>query len=345
VNDQAVGKLFASLDLDKDDFLSRSDLNNSVQSLGWSWQAGPLLAVLDLLSIPKPISRPEFAEIIQQIRRDPLGPYGNILLRSLHFEEVTSGRSAPTSDISAIKQIQTEIRKEKAHVSPGYESLYQKLKKTAGTNAALQYRALLEPLEIADISLSEVAMLIIDPQRSFTEGAWMQSIGYEGEQDVAPIRLAFDNCAAFLKRYYGSMAIMFTRCPFPADSYGWAQQIENILNSDQLYFIKPGNSVLFPPTNGFAQWVEYCLESGIDTLAMAGCTLNSCVRVSAIETARKFQNQNLKVMVDLSLCGARMRNYNASPEFNGRSAVASAVNQMRATGVDVVRRIKWREPC
>jgi hypothetical protein len=170
----------------------------------------------------------------------------------------------------------------------------------------------------------------------------MQSIWYDGETDVAPIRIAFDNCAAFLRQYYGRMEIMFTRCPFPADSYGWTQQVENVLDPNQGYFIKPGNSVLFPPSNGFRQWVNGCLACGINALVIAGCTLNSCVRVSAIETAENFKNLN--VMVDLRLCGARMKNYLSSPYFKGISAVKSAVAQMQDAGVEVVEAIKWHEP-
>jgi len=98
--------------------------------------------------------------------------------------------------------------------------------------------------------------------------------------------------------------------------------------------------VLFPPTNGFREWISLCLDNGATSLVLGGCTLNSCVRVSAIETLEKFQDLN--VIVDLNLCGARMNNYKASSEFNGHSAVASAVTQMLAAGVKVVRKINWR---
>ena len=169
----------------------------------------------------------------------------------------------------------------------------------------------------------------------------MHSIGYGGEREVIPIRSAFGNCSAFLTRYYGQMEIMFTRCPFPVDSYGWAGRLSDILDRDQLYFIKPGNSVLFPHTNGFSQWVSRCIDHGKKTLIMGGCTLNSCVRVSSIETSRKFRNRNLQVAVDLSLSGARTKNYISSPAFNGLSAVESAVAQMLDEGIQVVRQIEW----
>jgi len=44
----------------------------------------------------------------------------------------------------------------------------------------------------------------------------------------------------------------------------------------------------------------------------------------------------------LSICGARTRNFLPSPLYNGLSAVESAVNQMAAAGVQVVRRIEWK---
>jgi hypothetical protein len=186
-----------------------------------------------------------------------------------------------------------EIQKKDRPNQPDFDSLTGLLENTAGTEAALQYQSLFENLEIARIAAEDAALLIIDPQLSFTEGAWMQSIGYGGEMDVIPIRSAFGNCSAFLTRYYGQMEIMFTRCPFPVDSYGWAGRLSDILDRNQLYFIKPGNSVLFPHTNGFRQWVSRCMDHGKKTLIMGGCTLNSCARVSSIETSRKFRNRNL----------------------------------------------------
>jgi hypothetical protein len=53
-----------------------------------------------------------------------------------------------------------------------------------------------------------------------------------------------------------------------------------------------------------------------------------------------FNRQKLQVVVDLSLCGARLRNYNPSPVYNGLSAVSSAVSQMTAAGVQVVRQVE-----
>lgn len=331
---------FHTLDLDKDGFLSRSDLNTSAKRLGWSWNEAPLLAVFDLLSIPKPIPKRKFIAHIQQILNDPLGPYGNILLKSQHFLKPALLRGDPRPNEETDEEDQRNDIQKKEHLGqPDFDRLAGLLENAAGTEAARQYQSLLETLETARIPVEKAALIIIDPQRSFTQGVWMQSIGRGGNKDVVPIGSAFDNCSVFLSRYYGKMEIMFTRCPFPADSYGWASRISDILDRDQIYFIKPGNSVLFPRTNGFRQWVNRCMDQGINTLIMGGCTLNSCVRVSSIQASRKFRGRNLKVVVDLSLCGARAKNYMPSPVFNGLSAVESAVVQMLDEGIQVVRQI------
>ena len=135
------------------------------------------------------------------------------------------------------------------------------------------------------------------------------------------------------------MEIMFTRCPFPPGSYDWDDRLAGIIDSKQLYFIKPGNSVLYPPLNGFKNWLERCITKGKRTLIIGGCTLNSCVRVSSIDTVDRFKIRNFRVVVDLSLCGARSHSFLPSSLFAGESAVESAIRQMTAAGVQVARRV------
>ncbi len=177
-------------------------------------------------------------------------------------------------------------------------------------------------------SETSTAVLIIDPQKSFTQGVWRESIT---DKEVKPVHIAFNNCAKFLKEHYGNLNIMFSRCPFPPDSYTWDKSIKDILDEKQLYFIKPGNSILFPPTNGFTEWIT---KSRIATLILGGCTLNSCIRVSAVEIKRRFPDLN--IIVDLSLSGARASNYNSSIIFDGLSPVEAAIQEMKNVGVDVV---------
>ena len=183
------------------------------------------------------------------------------------------------------------------------------------------------------------ALLIIDPQRAFTEGCWMRSIGPDGPEDVAPIRAAFTACADLLARAPAGLEVMVTRCPFPPDSYGWEGGVAAALPPGQPYFIKPGNSVLFPPSNGFRAWAEALLAAGCHTLVMAGCTLNSCVRVSAREVQALYGPRGLQVAVDPDLCGARQANYQPSPEFGGRSSVEAALEELEGAGVVVQRGI------
>ena len=75
---------------------------------------------------------------------------------------------------------------------------------------------------------------------------------------------------------------------------------------------------------------------------IAGCTLNSCVRVSAVETQRLFGPRGLRVLGDLGLSGARVGNYRRSAEFGGHSSVETAVREMEAAGVRVASGIDWR---
>jgi hypothetical protein len=309
----ALNALFDILDLDKDGELSRSEIHVAAKRLGWHWHEAPILAVLDLLTIMKPISRSTFIAYMNQIEEDPLGPYGQVLLNAPYF-------SSPTS--SGCDLLPTDKRSD------------------LNDNSKKQWDA--KPDDSLLLSKDDAALLIIDPQRSFTEGVWKHSIGSYAEDDTKPIQTAFNNCAHLLNENYGRIETMFTRCPFPPDSYDWDDQLAGIIDSKQLYFIKPGNSILFPPTNGFREWVQGCINTGKEILVMGGCTLNSCLRVSSIETKDYFESQGFQVVVDLSLCGARARNYIGSAMYDGFSAVEAAVREMMERGVRVVRRVQWK---
>jgi nicotinamidase-related amidase len=209
------------------------------------------------------------------------------------------------------------------------------LREALGSEASNDYQELVE--EVAgggmDLHGHEVAILIIDPQESFTSGAWKRSIGPGGDREVEPLKLAFANCAALLESCGGRIETMFTRCPFPPRSYGWDERVVDHVDERQPYFVKPGNSALWPPTNGVREWVEALARARKRALVVGGCTLNSCVRISAVELQKHAGDLGLQVVVDLSLCGARLENYARSPEFEGRSSVESAVRQMTARGV------------
>jgi nicotinamidase-related amidase len=336
-----IGTLFEILDLNKDGEITRSELHTAAKRMGWHWYEAPIFALLDLLTIQESIPQSRFNAYMQQIAADPRGPYGRVLLNSLHFSPSVFSKpnrsySNRQSGVDTTSQSPGKTRDED---SDG--DFVKVLEQTLGIDIANSYHTLHGALETLRILTGEAMLLIIDPQRSFTQGVWMESIGAEAAVDVEPIRTAFNNCAKLLNKTYGRAEIMFTRCPFPPGSYDWDDRLAEIIDSRQLYFIKPGNSVLFPPFNGFKEWVTRCIDHGKRTLVIGGCTLNSCVRVSSIETQIRFKDRKLQVIVDLSLCGARKRNFIPSPSFNGLSAVESAVRQMTDAGVKVVRRVGW----
>jgi len=339
-----IDSLFEILDVNNDGAISRSDLHIASKRLGWHWDEAPIFALIDLLTITEPIRKNQFTAYMQQVRDDPMGPYGRVLMNSAHFSSAGTPRRDRSSSIRR-KEGRIQLKRYAGWVQDddSKTDLVFILEKASGIDIASSYQRLLHTLDKGRILINDTAFLIIDPQRSFTQGAWMQSIGDEAAVDVEPIAAAFKNCSSLLNEIYGRREIMFTRCPFPPGSYDWDDRLAEIIDDKQLYFIKPGNSVLFPPLNGFKEWVEHCLESGKNTLVIGGCTLNSCVRVSSIETLRYFKSKNLRIVVDLSICGARTRNFLPSPLYNGLSAVESAVNQMAAAGVRVVRRVDWEK--
>jgi nicotinamidase-related amidase len=329
--------LFGRLDTDGDGVISRRDLQSAVRRLGWHWHEAPVMAVLDSLATAGPISPAHFSACMRQMADDPLGPYGEVL-RRLSWHPKGGARPAP---------------RDAGHGACGDPSRSRPVQ-GAGSRTAQTLRAVSQSRSAEDLddrlglfapaalSAAEASLLIIDPQRAFTKGVWMAAIGPNGFEDAGPIRRAFARCAGALTACRPSAAVMFTRCPFPPDSFGWDDSLAGLLAEDQPYFIKPGNSVLFPPLNGFSEWIDDGLRQGRGTLVLGGCTLTSCLRVSAVEVCRRFNHRGLAVVVDLGLAGARARNYRPSRRYGGISPVAAAVRQMAAAGTIVVPRVAWR---
>lgn len=325
-----VEPLFELLDVDSDGRLSRENLYQAALKLGWHWHEARLFAVLDRLTIEKPLTRDDFRSCIELIAQDPYGPFGQILKRL----------PIPKPATNHIKRQTPAATGERIDV----DKLVTSLENSVGPEVAQHYDALLNKLDKSPLPLSTVdtALLIIDPQRSFITGTWMLSIGTDGPRQVGPIKLAFQHCTQLLSEIEKDASVMFTRCPFPPTSYLWHEDLNKLLAPNQPYFVKPGNSVLWPPTNGFADWVQLLLKDGRQTLVIGGCTLNSCVRVSAIETQHRFEKDGLQVVVDLSICGARLDNYVQSSMFGGRSSVVAAVQEMMENGVRVVSGVLWK---
>ncbi len=337
-------EIFNRLDLNKNGKLSRSELHESARRMGWYWNEAPILAVFDLLTVREPISEDNFIAFMAQIITDPLGPFGKVLLNSPHFLPSTASKRTIISERNKpdVHKMNAEQHRLKLTDKTGNDTVTL-LKHFVNLESADNHFDFLRNMESnsLEIGADNAAVLIIDPQRSFTKGVWMASLGSDAEREVQPIRLAFEKCARFLKDYSGRIETMFTRCPFPPCSYDWDDVFTGIIDPKQLYFIKPGNSVLFPATNGFRQWVESVIEDGKETLVIAGCTLNSCVRVSSIETNEYFKNRGLQIVVDLSMSGARSTNFIPSSQYNGLSAVEVAVREMIGAGIRVSPCIRW----
>ena len=339
-----LSELFNMLDHNQDGELSRPELHESALRLGWHWHEAPVLAVLDLFTVLQPISESNFVAYLSQIIEDPQGPFGKVLLNAPHFwPSNTANRTVISKQKTASTQ---KLDQQQPRLKPNHPTdsdMISLLKQIAPVDVANKYQKFLNKMNIdtLKIPVDKAALLIVDPQRSFTKGVWMKSIGFKAAIEVQPIQLAFATCAQFLNANYGLIETMFTRCPFPPCSYDWDDTLTGIIDTKQLYFIKPGNSVLFPPTNGFREWVASFIDHGKNILVLAGCTLNSCVRVSSIETQKYFQDKKLQVVVDLSLSGARTSNFMPSELFGGLSAVESAIREMTGTGVRVTQCVEW----
>ncbi|MCP4214665.1 MAG: isochorismatase family protein [bacterium] len=342
LTDLSIDELFDRLDIGSNGELSRADLRNCGFLEGLYRYYTPLYAVLDLLSITGAISRSRFISYLKQIADDSNGLYGEILHQSILFKEDVWENKNKYQDEPSPTELenttgfgadestgQARIPFSEPHVSAEIAGVYREVMQDTED-------------EFLELSCENTALLVIDLQRSFTSGVWKQSFGPTADFEVAPIRLAFENCARLLHSMGGNVDTMCTRCPFPPESYQWHEKVGRLLGPAHPYFIKPGNSVMWPSTNGFREWVRFLLKHNKNTLVIGGCTLNSCVRVSAIDTMAFFKNEGLRVFVDLSLCGARAGNFIASPQYGGLSSVESAVKQMREAGVRVVGQCRWK---
>lgn len=344
LNKVTPSELFDILDLNKNGVLSRSELHEAARRMGWHWREAPVFAVLDLFTVAKPVSRDNFIAYMNQIIEDPLGPYGKVLLNLHPFLSTISSKRAAISKEKTV-DVHGVCNKQYPATSDDQtcNDMAALLKHADNIGVANTCQKIIENMNIKpfEISSDDAALLIIDPQRSFTRGIWMKSIGSKAELEVKPIRFAFEKCAQFLNENFSLVETMFTRCPFPPGSYDWDDALAGIIDAGQLYFIKPGNSVLFPDTNGFREWVEGLMDNGKKILVMAGCTLNSCIRTSSIDTHKYFKESMLQIVVDLSLSGARAGSYMQSSVYGGLSAVESAVREMTDAGVRVVQCVQW----
>lgn len=333
-------ELFDFLDRDRDGALSREDLFQGATALGWQGPQAHLYALLDFLALPGPMSRKTFLDCLEEVHQDPQGVYGRVLRRSALPRLLEKVAGVPADNCRATMARDGSRR----------QSMETLLREIVHSERSGDYAAALRRSAVAQhrVFATETALLLIDPQRAFTAGEWLWRLGPMGEFEAMSLRLAFDNCARLLEVLYQRVEILFSRCPFAPDGYRWDPALEPILRGDQPYFLKPSNNLLLPEGNGCRNWLEALEERGIRTLVLGGCTLNSCVRVSATALAGAFSRDRLQVVVDLSLCGARTSNYLNTPQFNGISPVEAGLREMRSAGVIVAGQVSWVEhsnPC
>ena len=192
-----VDELFEVLDLDSDGKISRSELHRAARRERWHWPHARLYAVLDLLTIRGPLPRSAFIYHMTQILRDPLGPFGEVL--------ESSASSSPSLLSSASRASRPRAGPREGADRPrsggdAFGAVVSRLESVIGNKLANDYETLVRDSceSRVELSAADAALLIIDPQRSFTCGAWMQSVGAGADTEVAPIRLAFDNCTRLL---------------------------------------------------------------------------------------------------------------------------------------------------
>lgn len=330
-------ELFYMLDRDGDGSLSREELFRAAVALGWTGQQACLYALLDFLTLRSPLDREAFAACLDEATNDPHGVFGQVLRRG-PLEAQLSCVGGRYRDGVVKTPADQGLREES-----GSQGIDRLLREIVSSEQAGDFAQALERSAMPSCSVPSgaTALLLIDPQRAFTAGEWLWRLGPVGDMEVMPIQLAFDNCARLLAAVYGRVETMFSRCPFSPESYGWDDQLDAILDEDQLYFIKPSNNLFMPESNGYRAWLEALVEGGIRTLVMGGCTLNSCLRVSAVATRNAFARDRLEVVVDLGLCGARTSNYLNAAQFGGISPVEAAMREMSASGVTVAGQVVW----
>lgn len=193
------------------------------------------------------------------------------------------------------------------------------------------------------------ALLLIDCQRAFLDGYWAQHFGTD---QVEPIERAFANTIALLRRpaLLSGCAVLRTKCYTDGDEAEHPPELDELLRDVPCVW-KPTTDVTLNPR--FHDWLRQRLAAGVQTLVVGGCTTTSCVRDSS-QAIRRHYRDAVRIVVDRSLCGARVDNYlpNADRDPNlvriygrercsGASPVELAELQMRTAGVEVVDAFDW----
>lgn len=193
------------------------------------------------------------------------------------------------------------------------------------------------------------ALLLIDCQRGFLIGKWAQHFGLG---QVGPIQQAFSNTFALLNdsQKLARCTIACTKCYVDVEDGEYDDALKPCLEGAPCIW-KPTTDVTRNPQ--FHELVSSWHAQQVHVLVVGGCTTTSCVRVSS-QAIKRLYPESLRVVVDLSLCGARVDNYQPTADRDpdlirtygeercrGASAVELAVLQMRTNGVEVVDRFDW----
>lgn len=194
------------------------------------------------------------------------------------------------------------------------------------------------------------ALLLIDCQKAFLAGNWAQ---YFGVEQVQPIERAFANTEALLRApaRLAGCAVLCTHCYTDGEEAELHEPLKPLLAGAPSVW-KGTTDVT--RNRRFHEWLRGKLEQGVRTLVVGGCTTTSCVRVSSQAVREQYGGPDLRVVVDLSLCGARTDNHlplaDRDPDLlriygrelcKGRSPVDLAILQMRQSGVEVVESFDW----
>eukprot|EP00899_Mesostigma_viride_P024168 jgi/Mesvir1/4936/Mv15926-RA.1 len=190
-------------------------------------------------------------------------------------------------------------------------------------------------------------LLLIDLQSYFTSGSWACHFGLE---EVGPISDCFDTFRSIASKVdlhakFDEVAI--TKCGWNTYDLPLDERVRPFLEQATC-FHKPDTNIVDNPT--FVEWMDSRIQGrDVSTLVIGGCTVTSCVRVSSIAIKRYWQDR-LNVIVDMSICGARSSNYIRGIGLDDPmlvrkyghelatkcSPVELSVHQMRQNGIVVV---------
>ncbi|XP_067683824.1 uncharacterized protein [Haliotis asinina] len=226
----------------------------------------------------------------------------------------------------------------------------------------------LEQCENQVINSSSVAMevsarigvILIDLQKAFTLGQWMQAVG---PGDVTRIAQVFSRSADVVKHLSDDVPLLLTRCLFRREQdFEFDSEVANSLqNKTYTEIIKPNTRILDFDPDAVKAWIQKLREENITTVLIGGCTTTSCVRQSSIQLQQNFSRKgDPGFVVDLSMCGARDSNYlkrcvlcmekylsgydvrcKGCEESGMMSPVDKAVEDMTQAGVTVVQQFDW----